>query len=215
VLNPASNQRGVTVVIGRLDPLMLRGLDEALVEDESVAVLASALQGAALENAVKHGMPSVVILDETIEHSLLERLKAGRPAPAVLIFAQDPPLLSRTMLQAAGVTCLARSASTEEIVRTVHRAGQAGRVSASENRRLLQQGLISKTGLLTPRERRVLQCLVEGQTHSKMAGDLHTAIETARSHTASIRRKLGVPSNRELIGLTFLLQGPERTDRRP
>ncbi len=46
--------------------------------------------------------------DELIQHSLLEHLKSRRPAPAVLVFTRNEPLVYRTMSAAAGATCLAR-----------------------------------------------------------------------------------------------------------
>jgi DNA-binding NarL/FixJ family response regulator len=51
---------------------------------------------------------------------------------------------------------------------------------------------------LTPRERQVFRLIAAGETHSEIAERLHITVETARSHTASIRRKLDASSNREL-----------------
>jgi DNA-binding CsgD family transcriptional regulator len=48
--------------------------------------------------------------------------------------------------------------------------------------------------LLSPREREVLMLIAKGRATREIAAELHIAVETVRSHTASIRRKFGVKS---------------------
>jgi DNA-binding NarL/FixJ family response regulator len=197
----------VGVVIGRFEPLALLGLVEALREDRRLVVLAHDVADDGLERSVTLGVPGVVIVSEAVEHSTLERLKSRQDAPAVLVLVQEQPKLYRTMLLAAGATGLARTASTAELITAVHLAARSNQMPSSSSSRSTQLRLLRKVGLLTPRERRVLACLVEGRTHPEIADLLDIAIETARSHTASVRRKLGVRSNRQLHGQTFLLRG--------
>jgi DNA-binding NarL/FixJ family response regulator len=190
------------VVVGRLAGLLLRGVAETLGDDHGVRILALDLSGVALERAVRRGRPGVVIVDdELVEHALLERLKSWRPAPAVLVFTRNEPQLYRTMLVAAGATCLARDIALNDLMTAVH-------LAASERRRRttrrVEERLLSKAARLTDRQQDVLKCVVEGYTHRKIASDLCITVETARSHTRSVRRTLEVRSNRELYGMTFL-----------
>ncbi len=198
----------VTVVVGRLAPLLLRGLAETLADDHRVRVLASDIQNGALEDAVKESRPTVVILDdESIEHADLNRLKSQLPGLAVLVFTRLEPELYRTMLIAAGVTCLARDAAPGELTTAVHHAArELGRLRTTHR---LEQALLRKAALLTDREREILKCIVEGHTHRKMARSLCITAETARSHSRRVRRKLEVQSNRELFGMTCLIGGFE------
>lgn len=194
----------VTVVVGRLAPLLLRGLAETLADDHRVRVFGLDLPSAALEDAVKRSVPSVVILDdEAIEHSLLERLKSRRPAPAVLVFARNEPTLYPTMLAAVGAISLARDATPDDLTTAVQLAAAERHPHTT---RLVERRLLSKVSLLTDRQRDVLKCIVEGRTHPEIASRLHITVETARSHTRHVRRKLEVRSNRELFGSTFLIQ---------
>lgn len=194
----------VTVVVGRVAPLLLRGLAETLADGRGVRVLASDLSNAALERAVRRSRPGVVILDdEAIEYALLEHLKSRRPAPAVLVFTRNEPRLYRTMLCAVGVTCLARDVAPDDLTAAVHLAASERDLHAT---RLVEERLLSRAALLTERQREVLRCMVEGHTHREMAGELHITVETARSHSRSVRRALGVRSNRELYGMTFLVR---------
>lgn len=192
----------MTVVVGRLAPLLLRGLAETLAGDHRVCILAVDLSSAALEHAVKRSRPGVVIVDdELVEHAVLERLKSRRPAPAVLVFTRNEPQLYRTMLVAAGATCLARDIAPNDLTRAVHLAATKGRLRPTS---ALEERLLSKALLLTDRQREALMCVVAGHTHRQMASELCITVETARSHTRSIRRVLEVRSNRELYGMAFL-----------
>jgi len=195
----------VAVVVGFLPPLLLRGLVETLADDHRVRVLACP-SSAAVERAVKHSRPNVVILDdELIDHSLLRHLKSRRPAPAVLVFTRNEPRLYRTMLVAAGITGLPRDLAPDDLTTAVHLAMTQRRLRSS----VVEEGLLNKVALLTDRQKDVLKRIVEGYTHRKIASALCITIETARSHTRSVRRTLEVQSNRELYGMTFLAQATD------
>lgn len=60
---------------------------------------------------------------------------------------------------------------------------------------------LSRIQLLSGREREVLAILRNAGDHDEVATRLHISRETARSHTASIRRKLGIKTTRQLRGL--------------
>jgi DNA-binding NarL/FixJ family response regulator len=52
---------------------------------------------------------------------------------------------------------------------------------------------------LTPREKEVLTCLVNGQSYKMIAADLHISYETVRSHVKKIYEKLHVASLTEVV----------------
>jgi DNA-binding CsgD family transcriptional regulator len=55
---------------------------------------------------------------------------------------------------------------------------------------------------LTPREREVFEGLTRADANAEIALDLQISVETVHTHVANIRRKLGVRSKRDLIGMT-------------
>ncbi len=76
------------------------------------------------------------------------------------------------------------------------------RVVASQSvGRGVQSSYADALHTLTPRQWDVLECLVNGLTHSELAEALKISTETARDHSAAVRRKVGVRTNRELIGM--------------
>jgi DNA-binding CsgD family transcriptional regulator len=56
---------------------------------------------------------------------------------------------------------------------------------------------------LTPREREVFEGLSRAESNAEIALDLQISVETVHTHVANIRRKLGVRSRRDLIGITI------------
>lgn len=53
---------------------------------------------------------------------------------------------------------------------------------------------------LTPREREVLSCLVQGMSYKAVARDLEISIDTVRSHIRAVYRKLQVNNVAEAVG---------------
>jgi two-component system response regulator NreC len=59
--------------------------------------------------------------------------------------------------------------------------------------------MAANLGLLSVRERDVLQLLVRGYTNREVALTLHISVRTVEWHRASIRRKLDITSRAELV----------------
>jgi len=190
----------VTVVIGRLTPSVRRGLTDALRTDRRVRILASDLEADALERAVVQCVPRIVILDETVEYSLLLRLKSGQPTVGVLVLAGDPAPLYQTMLRAAGATRLDRNTSTREILAAVDRALHEGPTFAAIDSQHVAQSFPAAASRLTTREVEVLKYVSRRKPYAEIACALGIKVETVRKHTASIRRKLNVRSRQDLFG---------------
>jgi len=56
---------------------------------------------------------------------------------------------------------------------------------------------------LTPREKEIIACLVNGQSYKMIASDLNISYETVRSHMKHIYEKLGVGSLTETVALAI------------
>jgi len=184
------------VAVGHLDPIVGRGIASILESDQSVHLLTDNLERPILQHTSRR-TPRAVIVDETVEHSLLEQLKSRRPAPGVVVLASEPTDLLGRLLFDIGVTCLARGASSADLLTAIHLAAR-GKPTFSGSDPRLPQRLVS-TGGLTDRESQVLTLLSQGKTYAEIAAHLHIAYETARTHSRSICKKLGVASRLDLI----------------
>lgn len=201
----------ITIVLGCFDVLVGRGLRQILGEDQSLRIIGADLDPAALEHAVASRAPQVAILDEVtvVETSVLERLRAARPAIGIVVLAHLPTVAYGMRLLAGGASCVAKEASAANILATVHTAADGRRVFADVDGHLVERSIPATMASLTPREMEVLEYLSRGRTHGEVAHALQLGIETIRTHSAHLRSKLGVRSNRDFIGLPI----PDNAER--
>jgi DNA-binding NarL/FixJ family response regulator len=190
----------VTVVIGRFDPVVRRGLVDILREDRCLRVLVSDLEGQAFECAVAQQGPQVVILDE-VAWSALSYWRSLQPATGVVVLARAPTRTYGMHLLATGATCLARTASCADILDAVHLTARGGRVFASADGHRIERRYPVKTHSLTPREEEVLEHLSRDSSYAQIALSLRISVHTVHTHVANVLRKLEVRSKRDLVGL--------------
>jgi DNA-binding NarL/FixJ family response regulator len=193
----------ITVVVGRFDPLLGRGLADVLLEDHRVEVLALELEGGALEQAVVRLEPRVAVVDGAIERTALARLRSIRPATGVLVLAHAPSLEFGLGLLAAEATCLDRSVSPDEILATVYLVAQGERIFAAANGHRVERRYPSDAAPLTRRQVEVLELLSRDLTDAQIALVLDIGVQTVNSHVAEVRRKLKVASRRDLVGMAL------------
>jgi DNA-binding NarL/FixJ family response regulator len=193
----------VTVVAGSFEALVRRGLASVLAEDTSVRVLDSNLEGTNLEHTVMELAPQVAILDEA-SISLARRLMALQPAIGVLVLAREPTFTYGMVLLAAGLSCVAGSASEADIVTSLHIVGQGGCRFVSADGRRVRRPDREAEGILTKRESQVLGGLSENESYAEIALKLKISAATVKKHTASLLRKLGASSKRALVGMPIL-----------
>lgn len=186
----------VTVVVGRLPPLIGRGLVDVLREDRRVDILATEVNEDALERAVAQLAPRVAVVSESVDDSLLARLKAAEAATGVLVLAYDPMRRSETLSPDA--SCLAQSADTADILAAVCRLAIAGCAGDSSSR--VERGHRSARELLTNRQAEVFMYLSEDVPYAVIALKMRISAVTVRSHARAVFSKLGVQSRRELVG---------------
>jgi DNA-binding NarL/FixJ family response regulator len=192
----------IDVALGELDPLVGRGLQEVLREDEALRIVGSGLDDATLERVVARRARCVVILDETsvLKLSLPARLRSTRPAVGIIALAYRPGSKDGVRLLATGVACIATNAPAADTLAAVHLTA-AGRRPFASAEGLIERHHSPGTPVLTPRETDIFEHLTLGRTYAQIAHALQISVETVRSHSARIRHKYGVRSKRELIGL--------------
>jgi DNA-binding NarL/FixJ family response regulator len=191
----------VTVVVGCFEPLVRGGLTAALSEDRRVRLLASDVGGTEFEDVVARQAPRVVIVDKRAARVVLERLREVAPATGVLVLADDPSKAYGMFVLAVGATCLARNASTEELLKAVHIVARGGRMFMSGDGHLVERCYPSDAQLLTKREREVAVYLSEDKRYSEIAFALGIGVRTVETYAARVRRKLHVEDGRELVGM--------------
>lgn len=175
----------VSVALARFADLIRLGLSQVLESDQLIELVARDVPYQSIAPMARRYRPEVIIVDEYgARPAALARWKTATPGTGILVVVREPTRARRAQLVGTGATCVDWDVEAGELVATI-------RLVASGSR---------DTPALTAREHEVFQCLLDNYTHAEIGSRLDISVETARSHTASIRRKLGVRRNRELGG---------------
>lgn len=196
------------------DHLVVRsGLRALLSTQPDIEVVAEASSGedgvaAALEQA-----PDVVLMDLAMGAGIdgieaIRRLRAERPAQAVLVFTTyDSDADIVRAVDAGAMGYLLKDAAPDEIFAAVRGASRGqSHMSAPVASRLFQQ-MRNPDEALTPREAELLTLLTQGLSNKELGRKLFISEATVKTHLAHIYAKLGVDSRAAAIAKTLRREG--------
>jgi two-component system, NarL family, response regulator NreC len=203
----------VRIVLADDHTIMRHGLRLVLERQPDFAVIGEASNGREAIDLVIRETPDVVIMD--IAMPLLNGIEATRriteerlkTAVVILSMHADEGYILKALRAGARGYLLKDSADADLIqaVRAVT-AGKAffspavSKVLADDYlRQMRQQGVDDPYDLLTPRERELLQLIVELKSTKDIAALLNLSPHTIDTHRANLMQKLNVHSTAELI----------------
>jgi DNA-binding NarL/FixJ family response regulator len=139
--------------------------------------------------------------------------RAGLGAPVLALVDDVSPSLARQVLRAGASAFVPKTATTLELIDAVQRLA-LGDISmpasllseivrTSETTAADDADLHDRLAQLTPRERDVLQKIVDGLRPAEIADALFISAHTVRSHTRGIFAKLGARSHLEAMSLAL------------
>jgi DNA-binding NarL/FixJ family response regulator len=193
------------VLIADDDDLMRAGLVELLTADPQIEIIGQAATGREAVERARRLAPEVVLMDVRMPDldgiGATRELSRSAPAVRVLIlttFEQDDYVFGALRAGASGF--LLKRARPEELIAAVHTiaAGEA-LLSPSVTRRVIDRMAQqptpeladqAKLGLLTPREREVLELIARGLSNREIATALAVEESTIRTHVKRILMKL-------------------------
>jgi DNA-binding NarL/FixJ family response regulator len=193
----------ITIVIGRFEDLIARGLRSLIADDGNVELLAADVGLDTLEATLAEHAPKVAIINFGTLRTPVEvhRLHSGHPDTRLLVLANRPtPSECNQMLAFGATACLSKETEARDILNAIHLASRGLHVLP----RTATTSSVEQLGpeLLTPREADVLEHLQAGRSNAEIALALSVSVETIRTHRRNIYRKLGVRTRRELASLT-------------
>jgi DNA-binding NarL/FixJ family response regulator len=151
--------------------------------------------------------PQVVLLDITMPGlsgiDLLPKIRAVHPtARIVMVTHLGGRATTDRSLEAGADGFVAKDAPLEELIETVRAAlnGDLRVVSAHQTDAPAAPGAFAT---LTPREREILQLLVQGSTNKEVGRQLDVSVSTVKKHRENLQRKLGCSSAAELVRLAI------------
>ena len=198
---PLNRAKPIAVVISRFPDLLQGGLLELLGRDEHIEVVAAGVEPARLSVTLAGHRPDVAIVNARSLRRLSEvrELSVRHTQTRLVLLADAPPAAVCAQVLAFGASaCLDTATQSRDVLSAVHLASRGMRLtpdSPGEDR----LGSGGSSQLLTGKETEVLPMLRTGRSNAQIALDLGVGVETVRTHTRNIYRKLGVSSRRELI----------------
>jgi DNA-binding NarL/FixJ family response regulator len=191
----------ITIVMGRFEDLIARGLRSLLAEDAHVRLVAADVELDALDAALTAHEPQVAIVNFGSLRTPVEvnQLHTAHPGTRLLVLANRPtPSECNQMLAFGATACLSKETQARDILNAIHLASRGLHVLPRTDVPPEPIG----PELLTPREADVLEHLQAGRSNAEIALALSVSVETVRTHRRNIYRKLGVRTRRELASLT-------------
>ena len=193
----------ITIVVGRFEDLIARGLRSLIDEDPHIEVVAADVELADFESVLTECAPTVAIINFGSLRTTAEvsRLHSAHPDTRLLVLANRPtPSESNQMLAFGATACLSKETEARDILNAIHLASRGLHVLPRTSGEVATEPLGPE--LLTPREANVLEHLQAGRSNAEIALALSVSVETVRTHRRNIYRKLGVRTRRELASLT-------------
>lgn len=192
-------------------PVVREGLISVLEDQPGLEVVGAAGSAEEALSLVRRLRPDVVLLDLELPGmggiTAIPYLLAGSAPPHVLVFtAYGTDDRVRGALEAGAAGYLLKGASGEEIARSV-RAVYEGktalepRIAARTLPRL--RSSTRRRGLLTRREREVLELVAQGLANKEIASRLGISERTVKFHIASIMGKLGAENRAQATALAL------------
>jgi DNA-binding NarL/FixJ family response regulator len=196
----------IKVLIADDHAIVAQGLHALLLQ--RFHLVGSVREGHALVEAAERLSPDVVVTDISMPGitglEAIRQIKKSKPdvASIVLTIHADPSLVAQA-LKAGASGYLLKTSAVEELEIAIRQVLQ-GRIYvtsliACDLHSLLMNGPGAGTVDLTPRQREVLELIVEGRTMKQAASLLGISPRTAESHKYAIMNALGCQTTADLI----------------
>jgi two-component system, NarL family, response regulator NreC len=203
----------VRILLADDHTVMRAGLRALLERQPNLEVVGEGENGRQTVELAVSLRPDVVVMD--VGMPVLNGIEATktivtqRPATAVVILSvhADESYVMRALKAGARGYLLKDSAATD-LISAIQAVSQGKSFFSSKISRILaedyvralkQKGVVDSYELLTPREREILQLLVEGKTNKEVASSLNISVYTAETHRGNILQKLNLHSLAELV----------------
>lgn len=184
-------------------PMVREGLRSRLSGVPGLQVVGEAGHPDEAEAVIRSLQPDLALLDVGLKTGngcqLAERLLALQPGLRVLMYSMyDNPEYVQRALQAGASGYVLKDAPAGDVITAIDTVLSGGTyLSAGLTHRLFRNQ--QPKPVLTAREAEILQALGRGESSRQMAERFGLSVRTVETHRQSIKRKLGLEGQAELI----------------
>ena len=203
----------IRVIIADDHGVVRKGVRFLLQQENDIEIVGEAEDGRDAVRLAKDTTPDVLIMDiampqlNGIEAAAQITRISPRTNIVMLSMYSDEEFLIRA-LNAGAKGYLLKDQAEIDLVRAVRTVAQ-GKTFFSPDiahmlledymRRLQQEGIQDSYGLLTEREREILQVLAEGKSNKEAAQALNVSVHTVETHRTNFMQKLGLHNAAEIV----------------
>jgi DNA-binding NarL/FixJ family response regulator len=202
----------VRVLIVDDHTLVRQSVSKAVATAEGIEVVGEAADGPSAIAAVADLEPDLVVLDIAMPGTdglaVAEQLRHDHPDVRVLFLSMhdDDGSLQRALaLGAAGF--VSKSASIDQLLEALRAIRDGGSYLSSEVASRVMDLAAGRTSVdsvgLTPREREILELLVEGNRPAEIGDALFLSVKTVKNHLTSVYHKLGVETGAQAVSEAY------------
>ena len=137
-----------------------------------------------------------------------ELLATGITMPVVFISGHGDVRMAVRAVQAGALDFLEKPFDNEQLLEKITNAIELDRMAAT--RRGQSADIEARLATLTPREREVMEGLLEGKLNKLIAGDLSISVRTVELHRAKVLEKLQARNSSDLVRM--VLSSPSYRD---
>ncbi|MFC1737942.1 response regulator [Planctomycetota bacterium] len=214
----------IKILIADDHKITREGLRSLVEKEDDMEVVAEAENGRSAVSKTKEVMPDIVIMDVSMPDlngvGACRKIVDSSPKVKVIgLSMHSDTLFIAEMLKSGASGYLLKDCAFEELARAIREVikgktylspGISSVLVEDYLHRLSKSKVSASEGVLTDREREILQLLAEGQTTKQIALKLHISVKTVETHRRQMMNKLDIHSVAELTkyalrkGLTSL-----------
>jgi DNA-binding NarL/FixJ family response regulator len=198
----------IRILIADDHEIVRGGLKSLLESQQGLAVVAEAGDGREALAKALETKPDVVILDYVMPlmngAEVTRQIRSRLPTAEVMIFSMhDSDALVGELLQAGARAFVMKSEPGERVVAAVRSLANHRPFLAGEWSERLLEGFLERQnqtgGVLSPRERVIVQLIAEGHSNKEMGTILNLSVKTIETHRATAMQKLHIKTTAGLV----------------
>jgi NarL family two-component system response regulator LiaR len=208
------DQGAIRVMIVDDHTMVRKGLAAMLKVKPDLKLVGEASNGREALQLCAEVQPDVILMDLLMPRmdgtTAIQAVRSHWPGVRVIALTsfKEKDLVQRA-LRAGAISYLLKDVSIDDLAEAIRAACVGQSTLAPEATQALIQAASQGPQPgddLTPREREVLELMVEGLTNPEISQRLMVSLSTARAHVSSILSKLGVSNRAEAVARAFRLK---------